>query len=202
MPMKRLPVSLFVSACETYRLRGRDRRYYTATTGGWKQACCRRRGRPACEDSVFPVPAGGEQAQDLAGIVVAVAGAVVVLQGERDVAVSALEIVGENRAAKPQVGARIEEIVARLAGLFEPERHDLHQPLRAGGRDGPGVEIAFGVDNGEHQCRRHLRLRGFSMDGEQQFATFLRIGKGAREPRAHGLEPDLADRIVLEAVVR
>ena len=52
--------------------------------------------------------------------------AVVASQGAVEVALFDVQIVAQDGAAKPQVGAQVEKVVVRAPDQFDPERHDLH----------------------------------------------------------------------------
>src|SRR5258706_4329652 len=60
--------------------------------------------------------------------------AVVAPEGVGEVALLAVDVVAQDRAAVAQVGAFLEEVLPGLAQLLHPERHHLHEPARARAR--------------------------------------------------------------------
>ena len=59
--------------------------------------------------------------------------------------------VGEDAVAPMDVGRWIPELLGIQSAVACGGRHDLHQPNRAGGTVGPGVEPTFLLDDGSQQ---------------------------------------------------
>jgi hypothetical protein len=76
--------------------------------------------------------------------------------------------------ARPQVRGRVQQVLGAQHGCRL--RHKLHQPLGATGREGSGIEAAFGLHYAGHEVRIHLVRRGGA--GDQSLERTL-VGKTA-----------------------
>ena len=78
-----------------------------------------------------------------------------------------IHVIFQNGTAHAQVGVDVDQVVIGIADFFQPERHDLHQTLRAGTRDGEVVKPAFDFDHREHQFGHQLDAAGFAVNAAQ-----------------------------------
>jgi len=90
--------------------------------------------------------------------------AVVAAQGPVQVAVFDVQIEAQDGAAVAQVGAHLEQVVARGADLLDPEGHDLHIAPGAHGGQGVFLEATFHLDQAQDQRGVQPRPGGFVMD--------------------------------------
>src|SRR5581483_11184206 len=120
--------------------------------------------------------------QHAVGVVRLAVAAVVALQRADQLPLLLVEIEPQDRAAHPEVGLGLEQRVAGLADLLQPERHDLHVALRARARDGEPVEAALDLDHRQCQLRRDARARRLGVEDAQEPEALLCIGNLLLEP--------------------
>ncbi len=81
-----------------------------------------------------------------------------------------------------------------------PEGHHLHQALGTDAGNGEAIEMAFGMDQGQHHVRLQAGFAGFAVHQAQQRQALRCIRYVARETRRHVQQPDFGIETVLEAV--
>src|SRR5207248_3328133 len=99
------------------------------------------------------------------------------------------EVKPQDRAAVAKVRPQVEQVVIRISDQLDPEGHDLHVAARARARHGVFSEIAFVLDQGDHELRIESGPRRFVLNGDKEIATHLRVGYLAGEPRGHVRQP-------------
>src|SRR6185312_5910868 len=106
--------------------------------------------------------------------------AVIAAERAEVIAVLAVEVVAQDRAAVAEVGAQAEEILAAAADQLRPERHYLHVAARAGDRHGVLAKAALVVNDREHELRIEAGARRLVVDGLQEIAPRHRVADARR----------------------
>src|SRR5256886_1609438 len=117
--------------------------------------------------------------------------AVVAPQRAEVIAVFDVEIVPENRAAVRDIGAQVEQVMARLPDLIQPERHHLHVATRPGLRYRVLAKLALDLDQAEHQLRIEPRAGGLVMHRAQQLQALPAVGDARGYALFHLVQPAL-----------
>src|SRR6266403_1278306 len=83
----------------------------------------------------------------------------------------------------------MEKILVAGADQLDPERHDLHEAARAGAGYRVLAEIAFDLDQAQHELRVEPGTPGFIMHRDQKLLARTLVGHAALELLRHGVEP-------------
>mgnify|MGYP006338130167 CR=1 FL=1 len=86
------------------------------------------------------------------------------------------------------------------ADQIDPERHDLHEAASTGGGNGILPEVAFDLDDGEHELGIQPRSSGLVMNRAQEFDPRDRVWKFAPQALRHREQPLSARFLGLERV--
>ena len=141
--------------------------------------------------AALPVPGGGKHRIRVRRLAAA---AVVAAQRHEQVAALAVDVVAQDHAAEAQVGLHVEQLAGiAVADHARPERHHLHVAARAHRTHGELAEIAFHLDQAQHQAGVQAGAPALVPDRLQEFLALLPFGL-ALAPAAGSWRPASAGR--------
>jgi len=127
--------------------------------------------------------------------------AVVTREPLDEIPVLHVQVVLQNVRTEQHIDVGLEQVVLVLvAELRHPKRHDLHQTQSARRGNRESVEVAFDVDDRQHELGRDPGPGCLLMNCHQDLDAFIRIGHLAGKTPRHIGQPDLGVETIFEAV--